>query len=260
MAKQKFYGYIIENIGESGVLTSWEECKNKVKGKKARYKGFLTKVEAESWLKEGGVYKKKLNKFYGCYFVHSNTGIVVNSWGECKSLIAGGDIRYKSFKKKLEAQNWIDSGGSYEKKDVAQKKLPKGIYFDAGTGRGIGTEVRVTDKDGTSILYKFVPQDKINKYGNYLTKKGSTNNFGELLGCYIALNIALNEGIKVIFGDSKLVIDYWSKGRIKAGNVNAETLKLSEKVKKLRVKFEKLGGKICHISGDINPSDLGFHK
>jgi len=31
-------------------------------------------------------------------------------------------------------------------------------------------------------------------------------------------------------------------------------------VKPLRVEFEGLGGTIDHISGDYNPSDLGFHR
>lgn len=30
------------------------------------------------------------------------------------------------------------------------------IYFDAGTGRGNGVEVRLTDFDGNSLLYKIM--------------------------------------------------------------------------------------------------------
>jgi ABC-type multidrug transport system ATPase subunit len=98
------------------------------------------------------------------------------------------------------------------------------------------------------------------EFDNYLTKPGSTNNFGELLGCYIALNIALKEGKKNIYGDSKLIIEYWSKGRIKAENLSTDTVELAKKVVKLRKEFEKSGGNIAHVSGDINPSDLGFHR
>lgn len=260
MAKNKFYAYVIENINESGILTSWPECQKKVKGKKARYKGFPTKAEAEKWLNAGGNYEKKLDKFYACYFTQSKKGVITNDWDECKILTRGGGVRYKSFKTKVEAQNWINNGGVYETKKMVQENLPSGIYFDAGTGRGIGTEVRVTDKFGNSILDYFLPKDKINEFGNYLTKPGSTNNFGELLGCYIALNIALKEGQKNIYGDSQLVIEYWSRGRIKADNVSSDTLELAKKVAKLRKEFEKLGGSISHVSGDINPSDLGFHK
>lgn len=35
--------------------------------------------------------------------------------------------------------------------------LEKGIYFDSGTGRGIGVEVRVTDENKENILDKISP-------------------------------------------------------------------------------------------------------
>ena len=260
MGKNKFYAYVIDNLSESEILTSWPECQKKVKGKKARYKGFPTKVEAENWLESGGNYEIKTDKFYVCFYTHSNTGVIVNTWDECQILSRGGDTRYKSFKTKKEAEKWISGGAVYQTKQMLQDNLPKGIYFDAGTGRGIGTEVRVTDKFGVSILDHFVPKDKINEFDNYLTQPGSTNNFGELLGCYIALNIALKEGQKNIYGDSKLVIEYWSKGRMKVEKLNNETVELGKKVMKKRKEFESLGGNISHVSGDINPSDLGFHK
>jgi len=260
MAKNKYYAYVIENINETGILNSWPECQKKVKGKKTRYKGFLTKLEAEKWLSTGGNYEKKSDKFYACFYTQSNTGVITNNWDECKILTRGGDVRYKSFKSRKEAENWINTGGVYETKQMLQDKLPQGIYFDAGTGRGIGTEVRVTDKYGKSILHHFLSQEKINEFDNYLTKPGSTNNFGELLGCYIALNIAIKSNEKKIYGDSKLIIEYWSKGYIKVKNLNTDTVELAKKVVKLRKEFEKLGGSIHHVSGDINPSDLGFHK
>ena len=110
------------------------------------------------------------------------------------------------------------------------------------------------------FYYHCLKANKINEYGNYLTKEGSTNNFGELLGCYIALKIAIKNNIKNIFGDSKLIIDYWSLGRIKKNEIAKETVELSEKVTALRKEFEINGGTISHISGDYNPADLGFHK
>ena len=80
----------------------------------------------------------------------------------------------------------------------------------------------------------------INEFSNIELGNNYTNNFGELLGCYLALIIANIKGENKIFGDSNLVI-----------------LKLIEVVAKLR---ENFNGKIEHISGDINPADLGFHK
>ncbi|MCX6720137.1 MAG: ribonuclease HI, partial [Candidatus Staskawiczbacteria bacterium] len=64
---------------------------------------------------------------------------------------------------------------------------------------------------------------------------------------------------KKVFGDSKLVVEYWSKGHIKY-EVGEETVNLAQEVKILRREFEKNGGKIFLISGGSNPADLGFHK
>lgn len=202
MAKNKYYAYYIEQTKEHGIIENWDECKEIVSKQKSRYKGFVNKLDAELWLKEGAVYGKKM----------------------------------------------------------VSSILEKGIYFDAGTGRGIGVEVKVTNEKGENILSELLTKDKINSYGNYTAKAGSTNNFGELLGCYIALKIALKENIKMIFGDSKLILDYWSKGIMNRDKLNEDTLKLIETVSKLRKEYEKNGGKLKHISGDINPADLGFHK
>lgn len=196
------------------------------------------------------------NKFYAYYITTNKDSGITESWGSCSSIIKGQSARYKGFVTKADAIDWLASGASYEKAEIF---LEPGVYFDAGTGRGIGVEVRVTDENGVSLVDKVVPQDKINEFGNYLTKEGSTNNFGELLGCYIALKIALKEKIYKIFGDSKLIIDYWSKGHIKREQIAEETVKLSDSVKLLRKDFEAAGGSITHISGDINPADLGFH-
>ncbi|MGM0507578.1 MAG: viroplasmin family protein [Fusobacteriota bacterium] len=259
MAKNKFYAYYLVKPKISGITKSWPQCQEIIKNQKARYKGFKTKDEAQDWLDNGAIYEDKKNKYYAYYRSDDNKSGITRSWKKCQSIIKKGKVRYKSFKTQKEAQDWLDNGAIYETKEMLQEKLKDGIYFDAGTGRGIGVEVRVTDKKGNSLVDKIVPKDKVNEYGNYLTKKGSTNNYGELLGMYIALKLALKTDQKRIFGDSKLVIDYWSNGYIKKEKVADDTVKLSERVKKLRKKFEKRDGIIEHVSGDINPADLGFH-
>lgn len=198
-------------------------------------------------------------KFYAYFIIDSKDSGIVENWDLCKNIIAGKKTRYKSFKSFEEAKNWLDSGALYEKKEDIKNNLPEGIYFDAGTGRGIGVEVRVTLKDGKSILKENFPDLAINEFGNYLTKEGRTNNYGELAGIYLALTIATNLNIKNIYGDSSLVIDYWSKGLIKS-TVAKDTIALAKKVKIKRDIFENSGGKITKISGDYNPADLGFHK
>lgn len=262
MAKEKVYAYYI-NKETKGITKTWPECQEICKGKKSKYKSFPTKAEAENWLKFDGASEtsEKPNGKYYAYLIES-TGVsgIVDTWALCQERTKGSKAKYKSFKSKKEAEEWLASGASYTYKKDIQANLPSGIYFDAGTGRGIGVEVRVTDSKGNSILNQYLPKEKITEHGNYLCKEGSTNNFGELLGIYIALKLAIKNNVMNIFGDSKLVLDYWSKGFIKKDNVNEETYDLSQKVKKIRQEFERLGGKIEHVSGDFNPADLGFHR
>ena len=212
-------------------------------------------------------------KYYAYFFSEDNKGIV-NSWSECEKIVLGTKARYKSFIDKTEGQDWLNSGAIYEKKislkSSTSPNLEKGIYFDAGTGRGIGVEVRITNEYKENILEK-IPIEELenllrgtswikNQFGNIQVEKGKTNNFGELIGFYFALNCAKNLKCNAIFGDSRLVIDYWSLGRFHESNLEKETIKYINKVILLRKEFEQNNGIIKHISGDINPADLGFHK
>lgn len=194
---------------------------------------------------------------YYAYLVDGKMGITDN-WPECQKLVSGKEgAKYKSFSSSKEAELWLEAGAKYEIKHVI---LRDGIYFDAGTGAGNGVEISVTDKNSKSLLNKVLSKKQINSRGFYLLEQGGTNNFGELLACKYALEIALKENVKNVFGDSKLVIDFWSKGYIKKDNLPKETVELSFEVKKLRYQFEQKGGKIELISGGDNPADLGFHR
>jgi len=191
------------------------------------------------------------------YFLPNGKNGIVRSWTKCEEIIRGVQgARYKGFKSDTEASLWLASGAKYETK--IKKKMSKGVYFDAGTGRGKGVEISVTDKDGKDLLDKVLNPELINKYGKHLLPSGHTNNYGELLSCRFAIDIAKIIKEKNIFGDSKLVIDYWSKRLIKK-EVSEKTKKLAHEVALLRQEFEKNGGKIVLISGDDNPADLGFH-
>ena len=195
--------------------------------------------------------------FYA-YILTDKKGIV-EDWESCKALVNGvSGAKFKKFKTLVEANAFINN---------EEIELEDAIYFDAGTGRGRGVEVRVTDKNKNSLIPVLKENRKdiidffnkkgwnINEFSNIELGNNYTNNFGELLGCYVALIIANIKGENKIFGDSNLVIDYWSKGTCNIDD--KETLKLVEVVSKLRKNFN---GKIEHISGDINPADLGFHK
>lgn len=196
-------------------------------------------------------------KYYGYLLLERQLSGVVDSWDQCLTIVTGQTARYKGFKTQEEAWEWIRAGAVYTK---ATSPLPIGLFFDAGTGRKIGTEVRVVNHLKENQLSKIVPLEKINEFGNYVAE-GKTNNYGELLGIYIALKIAIVESIMAIYGDSKLVLNYWSKGHYNREKMDdKETIALIGRVSELRKKFESSGGRIHYISGDDNPADLGFHK
>jgi ribonuclease HI len=210
---------------------------------------------------------KQARKKYYAYFLPgavSNRGIV-ESWSECEKLVKGvSGARYRAFSSRALAEEWLNRGAPYNtyslNRGPVKKHLPRGIYFDAGTGRGHGVEISVTDEKGTDLLYKVLSKNLINKFGKYRIKSGATNNYGELLAMKYALELALRHKIKRVYGDSKLVINWWSKGLIRKERVSSETVKLAEEVKKLREKFISRGGKVSYIEGSHNPADLGFHK
>lgn len=196
----------------------------------------------------------KKRKFYA-YSMSEKNG-VTDTWEECQKIVSGKEAKYKSFESKEEAERWLLAGADYSIKHIA---FEDGIYFDAGTGAGEGVQINVTDKNGESFLKEIFKKEELNSKGHYLIKGKVTNNFGELLASKYALKLALTKDVKKIFGDSKLILDYWSKGYIKK-EIEEETRNLAGEVKKLRYAFEKNGGEMLHISGGSNPADLGFHK
>ena len=201
----------------------------------------------------------KKKKYYA-YFVSEKVRGVTDDWKKCEKIVSGQiGARYKGFGSEEEAMEWLREGASYEEKKSS--KLVPGIYFDAGTGRGAGVEISVTDEKGGSLLHKVLSRSDVNRFGKHLLRNPSaTNNYGELLALRYALKIGMKEGRRKIFGDSKLVIDYWSKWRMKRKSLPKETVRLAGEVAKMRKIFEEKGGAVQRISGDHNPADLGFHR
>lgn len=212
-------------------------------------------------------------KYYAYFIPRTNQKGVTGEWRECEKIIAGEkEARFKGFKTRTEAEEWLKQGADYGAK-IPKSWLEAGIYFDAGTGRGTGVEISVTDEKGNDLLKKVLQGSDINRYGKHRLRGDVTNNFGELMALKYALEIALKYDIKKVFGDSKLVIDYWSKGIVKGAATPAlpslpsakkalpeETIGLALAVTKLRKKFENAGGSIQRVSGEDNPADLGFHR
>lgn len=192
-------------------------------------------------------------KFYA-YSLGKEKGVADN-WPECQNIVScAANAKYKSFETEEEAWRWLEAGADYGIKHIAAEP---GVYFDAGTGGGNGVEINVSDARGNGLLWKVLPEKELNEKGHCWA--GGTNNFGELLACKYALVIAMRENCGKVFGDSALILDYWSKGYIKK-DLDPETVELANEVKGLRLQFEAAGGRLLKISGGSNPADLGFHK
>jgi ribonuclease H-related protein len=184
---------------------------------------------------------------------------IAERWAECERNVSGKPgARYRGFDDRVSAVRWLAEGARYTARE--RKKVPPGIYFDAGTGRGKGVEVSVTDERGTNLLHKAVQKGVLNRFGKHLVPHEATNNYGELLAAKHALTIALKTGAKRVLGDSALVVNYWSRGIVRKDRVDARTAKLAASVARLRKKFEAQGGIVARVSGDDNPADLGFHR
>jgi ribonuclease HI len=201
----------------------------------------------------------KKKKYYA-YLLPSGRFGVTEDWNACEKIVSGVvGARYRGFLSNDEARAWLREGASYEIK--IHKKPGPGIYFDAGTGRGDGVEISVTDETGKNLLHKAVKKKDLNFFGKHLVRRDdATNNYGELLALRYALQIAKKEKVKKVFGDSKLVIDYWSRRHAKRKELAPETVSLADEVVELRELFEASGGSVLRISGDDNPADLGFHR
>ena len=188
---------------------------------------------------------------------------VTDNWAACEKIVLGKvGARFRAFDSKIGAEAWLAQGAVYEPKSVKSRpRLEPGIYFDAGTGRGAGVEISVTDEKGKNLLHKALDAKALNRFGKHLLHDNdATNNYGELLALNYALEIARATHAKKIFGDSKLVISFWSRWHIKRKDLPEATVMLADEVSRAREAFEKKGGSVERISGDFNPADLGFHR
>ncbi|MGD1003205.1 MAG: viroplasmin family protein [Minisyncoccia bacterium] len=206
----------------------------------------------------------KKKKYYA-YFVPGGVSKhgVTDSWTVCEKFVSGKTgARFRAFDSRSDAEAWLKNGARYEaKRALPRPKLKPGIYFDAGTGRGAGVEVSVTDERGKNLLHKTLAPSALNKFGKYLVGNAdATNNYGELLALRYAIEIARATRVKYVFGDSKLAIEFWSQWRIKRKDLPEKTVALADDVSRAREVFEKMGGTVERISGDYNPADLGFHR
>ena len=264
--KNRFYAF--DNGVDRGIVDSWPACEAKVKGRSARYRGFPDRASAEAWLagdySAGNQGRKK--KYYA-YAMEGGSGIV-DSWEACEARVRGHSARYRGFPDRASAEAWLKGGAKYEdkaaNKAAAVSEYPEdAVFFDAGTGRGRGTEVKVVDRDGTPLAFIGAELGgELTTEGTLLLGPSKTNNYGELLGCMIALMAAEQMSSRHIYGDSKLVLDYWSKGRVarEKRETDLDLARLARRTAAARRQFEAQGGSLAHVPGGINPADLGFHR
>lgn len=215
----------------------------------------------------GAFLGKKKPKYYAYFLPESRTRGIVESWDDCLAATSGSSARYRGFDSRGAALGWLDAGAVYEDrkavKTLAQADLPEdAVFFDSGTGRGQGTEVNVTDRDGTPLAFMVAPSNRVTTFGTVLLSEGRTNNYGELMGCYLAIKVAMKTGRRLVMGDSALVLEYWSRGRVnrEAAGKDPDLAKLVKATAELRGSFEAAGGRLEHVPGGINPADLGFHR
>ena len=202
----------------------------------------------------------KRKKYY-VYLVPNGPRGVTDDWKICEKIVSGKvGARFRAFGERSDAERWLMAGARYETKIRLARRRESGIYFDSGTGRGKGVEISVTDEKGKNLLHKALSKKDINRFGKHLVDDASaTNNYGELLALRYAIAIAKKMRVKKIFGDSKLVIEYWSRWHIKSKALPEETVELAEEVAEMREVFESKGGVVGRIPGKDNPADLGFH-
>jgi ribonuclease HI len=205
---------------------------------------------------------KSTRKSHYAYRLADGKQGITESWAACEKLVSGKmNARYRGFASREEAADWLGKGARYESRPTLALKtrLSSGVYFDAGTGRGDGVEASVTDERGRDLLHLVLPKRQVNRFGKQNISGNVTNNYGELLALSYALKIAEKLHTKKVFGDSNLVIKFWSRGVMKQKTLPPKTVQLIREVTKMRKDFEAVGGTVAYVPGSVNPADLGFH-
>lgn len=249
----KYYAiyYPIEKI--KLILLNKIYLKDYIERKRCNIKSFKNISEALEWIKP--IDNICIKNYYAIYYLDKNYGVIFLN----KVLKLNKEYCLeKGFKDILQANNWLilNMKTRYKALSSASKNV---LYFDSGTGRGIGTEVKVTDYLGNSLLKEDSEIKYILTQYDTINLGHVENLYGELYGFYLALKIALKKGIKKIAGDNQTVLYRWTNGYFK-NSLPLEIKKLIKETMDLKNIFLKKGGELYYISGKINPADLGFHK
>lgn len=201
-------------------------------------------------------------KYYVVFSIKKLKKILVTSYDEVLKIVKKRGYTCKGFKTKEEALNFDPFKISLNIGELEYLN-ENGIYFDMGTGRGIGSEIRVTNYLGESLLYELENYKLlINEFGNLNLGNNKDTQYGELYGLYLALLIAKqnknNNSYSFISGDNMFAIEC-SLGKYNNKKFEPYKLDLIKAIIELRKELEKKY-KIRHIPGKKNPADLGFHR
>lgn len=129
-------------------------------------------------------------KFYAYFLEDERESGILNSWSECEKKVYKKRSKYKSFSNMQEAKQWLSDVMRASLSDVTNVDSisSNAIFFDAGTGRGIGAEVRVTNNLGDSLL---TSNPKCNQFGNICLEFEKTIILENYLVYFSLLNMRL---------------------------------------------------------------------
>ena len=257
--KKKHYAVYFPENRESFITDFFEKVNIAINDEKGVFKGFINEKDAFEWLEQC---KTERRICYAIFFVEELKSLIVFDLEMQKNFTKDRANITRIFDTVNEADRWLRNMEQNYIIDMKNLLKEDTIFFDVGTGRGIGAEVCVSDYMGNPIIEKLSEyKNSLNGYGNYNLGKINNIMYGELFGLYLALLISKeNNKYKKIAGDNLGVINNWSKGEKISSKISFEEKELIDKVVLLRKEFEENGGKILYINGSINPADLGFHK
>lgn len=257
--KKKHYAVYFPENRESFITDFFEKVNIAINDEKGVFKGFINEKDAFEWLEQC---KTERRICYAIFLVEELKSLIVFDLEMQKNFTKDRVNITRIFDTVNEADRWLRNMGQNYIIDMKNLLKEDTIFFDVGTGRGIGAEVCVSDYMGNPIIEKLSEyKNSLNGYGNYNLGKINNIMYGELFGLYLALLISKeNNKYKKIAGDNLGVINNWSKGEKISSKISFEEKELIDKVVLLRKEFEENGGEILYINGSINPADLGFHK
>ena len=244
--KKKHYAVYFPENRESFITDFFEKVNIAINDEKGVFKGFINEKDAFEWLEQC---KTERRICYAIFLVEELKSLIVFDLEMQKNFTKDRANITRIFDTVNEADRWLRNMEQNYIIDMKNLLKEDTIFFDVGTGRGIGAEVCVSDYMGNPIIEELSEyKNSLNGYGNYNLGKINNIMYGELFGLYLALLISKeNNKYKKIAGDNLGVINNWSKGEKISSKISFEEKELIDKVVLLRKEFEENGGEILEV-------------